>query len=84
MAHILAHDPARELPLYIDGFHAGHDVGLMVALNAIVAEMTRQEDAAVVARRNDPRQGDEHTHEYAAGRLGAVARIVCARFREPS
>jgi hypothetical protein len=82
MAHILAHDHARELPLYIDGFHAGHDVGLMVALNAIVAEMVRQNDAAIVAA-VDPRQHVETArHQYCAGRLLAVGRIVAERFRQ--
>jgi hypothetical protein len=57
----------REHPAYRAGFARGRDVGLVIALNAIVAEQTRQ--------------GDSHPHEYAAGRLGAVARIVGAAFR---
>jgi hypothetical protein len=80
VAHILAHDPARELPLYIDGFNAGQDVGLMVALNAIVAEMVRQNDAATVAAL-DPRQQDAARHQHCAGRLLAVGRIVAGQFR---
>jgi hypothetical protein len=77
VAHILAHDPARQLPLYQQGFAAGMDTGLMVALNIIVGEMTRQEDDALAG----PRQQDARIHAYAAGRLGAVARIVGATFR---
>ena len=81
MAHILAHDPARQLPLYTDGFNAGRDIGLMVALNAIVAEMTHQDDAATVAAL-DPRQQDAARHQYCAGRLLAVGRIVAGQFRQ--
>jgi hypothetical protein len=46
MAHILAYDPARELPLYIAGFRAGLDVGLRLALDALTAERVRQETMA--------------------------------------
>jgi hypothetical protein len=31
------------------GFHAGQVAGLMIALNVIVAEQTRQDEAATVA-----------------------------------
>jgi hypothetical protein len=81
VAHILAQDPARELPLYIDGFHAGQDVGLMIALNAIVAEQTRQDDAWAVAAVN-PRTADTARHVYCAARLYDVAVVVAARFRQ--
>jgi hypothetical protein len=81
MDNILANSPIRQLPIYRDGYAAGVDVGLVYALNLIVAEMARQESAAIVAGLTDPRQ-DAHTFEYAAGRLGAVARIVGAAFRQ--
>jgi hypothetical protein len=68
MSTSLTHDPIRELPIYLDGFHAGRDVGLMVALNVIVAEQTNQDDAA--------------RHQYCAGRLLAVGRIVAEQFRQ--
>ena len=80
MAHILAPDPARELPIYLDGFHAGRDVGLRIALDAITAESARQEDAALVAALGTD-SSSALPHEYAAGRLLAVARIVGATFR---
>jgi hypothetical protein len=47
----------------------------------ITAEVTRQDDAAIVAGLTDPHQPEAAQHEYAAGRLGAVAAIVGATFR---
>jgi hypothetical protein len=73
MAHILAHEPARELPLYIDGFHAGHDVGVMVALNALTRERVHQQQMADGAR-------DQAPYVYADGALHAVAKVLGRRF----
>ena len=81
MAHILAHDPARELPLYIAGFHAGRDVGLMVALNMILAEQSREDGAAILTRLDDPHGHRARVHAYAAGRLLAVGQRVAGAFR---
>jgi hypothetical protein len=74
--------PARQLPIYQLGFDAGRDVGLMIALNAIVAEMARQDEAAPVAAL-DPRQHvDTAWHRYCAGWLLVVGQIVAGRFRQ--
>jgi len=72
MAHILAHDPIRVLPIYRDGFNAGQDLGLRIALDAITAERIRQE-------RLD--SGSQACRVYAEGALLAVAKVVAARFR---
>jgi hypothetical protein len=81
MATSLTHDPVRELPIYQSGLAAGVSIGLMIALNVIVAELTRQEDAAIVAALDDPHGQSAASHEHAAGRLLSVARIVSATFR---
>ena len=80
MTHILAHDPARELPIYQAGQRAGGDIGLCIALDAICSVMARQEDAAIIAAL-DIRQPGSAIHEYTAGRLGAVAQTVAGAFR---
>jgi hypothetical protein len=76
MAHTLAHDSARELRIYIDGFHAGCDIGLAIALAAITAEHAHQERVA-----RHPDSGSPACRVYADGVLLAVARVVGARFR---
>jgi hypothetical protein len=81
VSNILAYHPARELPIYREGVSAGVDVGTRQSLNVIVAELTRQEDAAVVAALNDPNGRSAALHEYTLSRLQAVARIVSAAFR---
>jgi hypothetical protein len=78
----LTQDPIRALPIYRQGFEAGQDVGLMVALNVIVAEMTRHDDAATVAALDPHHHSDAARHQYCAGRLLAVGRIVAERFRQ--
>jgi hypothetical protein len=40
MPNILTHDPVRDLPIYRDGFTAGQNVGLRVALEVLVAAGT--------------------------------------------
>jgi hypothetical protein len=59
VAHLLAHDPIRELPIYRDGFHAGRDVGLAIAVAAITAERAHQ---VRLARHPDP---GSHMRVYA-------------------
>ena len=54
----------------------------MVALNEILIEQAREDDAATVGRL-DPRQQDARIHAYAAGRLGAVGQRVATVFRQP-
>jgi hypothetical protein len=77
VAHILAHDPARELPIYLDGFHAGQDVGLRIALDALTAERVHQDQLA-----RHPDSGSPACRVYADGVLLAVANAVARRFRE--
>jgi hypothetical protein len=76
MAHILAHDPARKLLLHRDGFSAGRDVGLAIALAAITAERADQERLA-----RHPDSGSHTCRVYADGALLAVAKVVARRFR---
>jgi hypothetical protein len=77
MANSLTHDPARELPLYLDGFSAGRDVGLAIALAANTAERAHQER---LARRPD--SGSPACRVYAEGVLLTVTRVVADRFRQ--
>jgi hypothetical protein len=64
------------------GFHAGQDAGLMIALNVIVAEQTKQDDAATVAALDPHQHPDAARHQYCAGRLHAVGRIVAGQLRQ--
>jgi hypothetical protein len=57
----------RHLPIYLDGFAAGRDVGLAFALTVITDEQRRRGDSPAAA--------------YADGRLESVSRIIGARFR---
>jgi hypothetical protein len=85
MAHILAHDPARQLPLYAQGFAAGRDVGLRIGLEAIVKEADRQRDLAIIANLGVPGAASYATatkHEYTAARLSDVATVVAVYFRQ--
>jgi hypothetical protein len=85
MAHILAHDPARQLPLYPQGFAAGRDVGLRIGLETIVAELAREDDRAAVAQATtDASTISAKVHEYASGCLTRVAVVVADRFRQGS
>ena len=76
MTPSLIHEPIRKLPLWLDGFAHGRDVGLRVALDALTAERGRQEQLAT--------QHPEAslTYVYAAGRLLDVSRIIAGRFRQ--
>jgi hypothetical protein len=71
------------LPIYQAGYLIGVDVGLRLALDAICAELTREDDLAAVARvTTEPSTIEEKLHTYAAGRLQAVAAIVAGTFRQ--
>lgn len=70
----------REHPAYVAGFAQGRDVGLTIALNVICRESARQEDAAIHAALGTDSSA-AMPHEYAAGRLLLVGRIVAATFR---
>jgi hypothetical protein len=77
MANSLTHDPARALPLYRDGFSAGRDVGLAIALAAITAERVHQERLA-----RDPDARSPACRVYADGVLLALAKVMARRFRQ--
>jgi hypothetical protein len=57
MANSLAHDSARALPLYRDGFSAGRDVGLAIALAAITAERATRNDSPLAGTPDHPHVG---------------------------
>jgi hypothetical protein len=71
----------REHPAYVAGFTQGRDVGIRTALDVVVAEMARQEDAAITGGSDSTRHVSAGNHAYAAGRLHEVARTVGAAFR---
>jgi hypothetical protein len=74
--------PVRRLPIYLAGFAVGQDIGLRLALDAICAELTREDERTGVAEATaHPSSSETKIHAYAAGRLMAVAVIVAARFR---
>jgi hypothetical protein len=70
----------REHPAYRAGYAAGVDLGLRQALDIICAEWAAQVDAAIVTVLDDARRLEAARHEYAAGRLHAVASIVGTTF----
>jgi hypothetical protein len=65
------------LPLYQLGFHDGQDVGLVIALTAITAERSHQEQ---LGDRDDT--GSAAVRIYADGCLASVARVIAGRFRQ--
>ncbi len=73
----LTYDPIRELPIYRDGFSAGRDVGLAIALAAITAERAHQERLA-----RHPDSGSHTCRVYADGVLLAVAKVMARGFRQ--
>jgi hypothetical protein len=76
VAHLLAHDPIRELPIYRDGFHAGRDVGLAIAVAAITAERAP-------TRCDSPGTRTRLTHAGLRDSvLLAVAKVMARRFRK--
>jgi hypothetical protein len=75
---------ARTLPIYLAGLAVGQDIGLRIALEAIIKEAARQTDLATIANATMP-PGDAYRvaskHAYAAGRLTDVAGLVAVYFR---
>jgi hypothetical protein len=72
----------RAMPGFTAGVAHGTDIGLVIALGYLTAEMTREDARAAVAKATThPSSGETKIHAYAAGRLMAVAVIVAARFR---
>ena len=78
MAHNLTPEIAA-LPLYVEGFNAGQDVGLRIALDAITQERIRQTHMQAT---HDAASPAAARHEYAAARLVDVSKVISARFRE--
>jgi hypothetical protein len=69
----------RQLPIYVEGFHAGQDTGLRIALDAITQERTRQTHMQAP---HDAASPAAARHEYAAARLVDVSKVIGARFRQ--
>jgi hypothetical protein len=67
-------------PPYQFGMPLGVLIGLRLALDAITREMSRQEDAAIVAALDDPHTAHPQP-ATSAGRLLVVEGIVSAPFR---
>jgi hypothetical protein len=58
----------RSLPIYQLGFHDGQDIGLRLALDAICAELTREDERTAVAEVTaHPSSSETKIHAYAAG-----------------
>ena len=81
MGSILPYDAARQLAAFRDPVDLGVLIGCRAALSAITAEMTEQENAAVIAAADDSTGRSAAQHEYTLSRLLSVARIVSATFR---
>jgi hypothetical protein len=69
----------RQLPIYVEGFHAGQDVGLRIALDAITQERIRQ---TLLQDTYPGSPAEAFRDAYAAARLGDVAKVIGARFRQ--
>jgi hypothetical protein len=69
----------RALPIYVEGFNAGQDVGLRMALDAITQERIRQTH---IQATHDAASPAAARHEYAEARLVAVSRVIGAHFRQ--
>jgi hypothetical protein len=67
------------LPIYVEGFNAGQDTGLRIALDQLTQERIRQTHMQVTPDTASPAAA---RHEYAAGRLLDVSRIIAGRFRQ--
>jgi hypothetical protein len=57
----------RALPIYVEGFNAGQDTGLRIALDAITAERIRQTHMQAT---HDAASPAAARHEYAAAPSG--------------
>jgi hypothetical protein len=67
------------LPIYVQAFARGRDVGLRIGLDALTAERARLADDLIIANATDePRRAAVVT--YADGRLQEVARRIAAIF----
>jgi hypothetical protein len=69
----------RALPIYVEGFNAGQDTGPRIALDAITQERIRQTQ---IQATHDAVSPAAARHEYAAGCLLDVSRIIAGRFRQ--
>jgi hypothetical protein len=69
----------RTLPIHVEGFHAGQDVGLRISLDAITHERIRQTQLQAT---HDAASPAAARHEYAAGRMLDVSKIIAGRFRQ--
>jgi hypothetical protein len=70
---------------YTSAVAFGRAIGLRIALETIVAELTREDERTAVAEgTTHPSSSETKSHAYAAGRLMAVAMIVAGRFRQRS
>jgi hypothetical protein len=76
MAPSLIYEPIAKLPIYQDGFRRGTDLGLRLALDAIVAAGYVQEQRA--DRTSPPTPANAHC----AAVVRVVADQVAARFRQ--
>jgi hypothetical protein len=78
----LSHTRAQiaALPIAREAFETGVWAGLLMALDILTNEIARQNDQAAAATGAD--SSAAMPHEFAAGRLRSVARIVAARFRQ--
>lgn len=68
----------RALPIYVEAFSRGRDLGLKMALDVILAETIRQDGL----REHAVPETSKPTITYAQGVLGGVARQVAAMFRQ--
>jgi hypothetical protein len=69
----------RQLPIYIEGFSAGQDVGLRIALDAITQERIRQ---TLLQDTYPGNPAEAFRHHSCAGRLVDVSKVIGARFRQ--
>jgi hypothetical protein len=69
----------RQLPIYVEGFNAGQDTGLRIALDAITQERIRQTH---MQSTHDAASPAAARHEYTAARLVDVSKVIGARFRQ--
>jgi hypothetical protein len=69
----------RALPIYVEGFHDGQDTGLRIALDQLTSERIRQTQLQATYDAASPAAA---RHEYAAGRLLNVSKVIGARFRQ--
>lgn len=81
MGGIFPDSDISQLPLYRDGYRAGVDVGLAIALNVITLERNSLADDIVIARTVSPQTGGAGL-TLADARLLAVQRRLAANCRQ--